>query len=566
MSRSPSQAVSKEAASQYILAFDRLTRLREEGRNFSGRERNCVYLNTGDSGGGTGGRFADISAVSGLDFMDDARGIAHVDWDHDGDLDLWIANRTAPQVRFMRNDSPAFHRFVAVRLEGRDCNRDGIGARVEVHLEGHDRPLLKTLYAGRGFLSQSSKWLHFGLGQEGRIEKLVVRWPGGDPEMFGAVAADGRYRLVQGAGEAAPWTPPQRSGQLVAAPLEAKEQTTTRRIYLAARPPIPELTYTDFSGAGMKVNEGPPGPTLVNLWASWCRPCHAELRQWTLARQQLRDVGLRVIALSVDGLDRGRDTAAEDAASMLEEIAFPFEGGMANVELLSKLQLLSDRLLIRNIQHAVPTSFLIDSEGRLAVIYRGPVELEELLADLRQLDVSDTRRRELATMFSGRWLGAPSRISFGPLGELFEKDGYLEDAVIYYRAAADDGTRNSAIFVRMGYALEREGMVDEAMAAYLKAIGLDEGDAKAHNNLGVLLSHRGQRQEAIGHFYKAVGADPAHVMAHFNLGSVLVMEGRRDGGLQYLDRAHDLAIAAEDPDLVTQIRERIGLIRNSSDR
>ena len=118
----------------------------------------------------------------------------------------------------------------------------------------------------------------------------------------------------------------------------------------------------------------------------------------------------------------------------------------------------------------------------------------------------------------------------------------------------------------MGYALEREGMVDEAMAAYLKAIGLDEGDAKAHNNLGVLLSHRGQRQEAIGHFYKAVGADPAHVMAHFNLGSVLVMEGRRDGGLQYLDRAHDLAIAADDPDLVTQIRERIGLIRNSSDR
>ena len=133
-----------------------------QGISWSGHERNCCYLNTGD------GRFANISAASGLDFMDDARACALVDWDHDGDVDLWSVNRTAPQVRMLRNDTPSDHHYLALRLEGRTCNRDAIGARVEVTLKDEQSgnpQMIKTLRAGEGFLSQSSKWLHFGLGK-----------------------------------------------------------------------------------------------------------------------------------------------------------------------------------------------------------------------------------------------------------------------------------------------------------------------------------------------------------------------------------------------------------------
>ena len=65
-------------------------RLLREGHSFSGHERNCVFLND------SGNRFSDISAVSGLDFPDDGRGVSVTDWDHDGDLDVWLANRTGP--------------------------------------------------------------------------------------------------------------------------------------------------------------------------------------------------------------------------------------------------------------------------------------------------------------------------------------------------------------------------------------------------------------------------------------------------------------------------------------
>ena len=197
-----------------------------QGVSWSGHERNCCYLNTGD------GRFANISAASGLDFMDDARAYALVDWDHDGDVDLWSVNRTAPQIRMLRNDTPSNHHYLALRLEGRTCNRDAIGARVEVHwkAEGQkanaaetDNPqtqlptshLIKSLRAGEGFLSQSSKWLHFGLGNLDDIERLVVHWPGGTPEEFLNVEPDRHYIVVQGTGTAQPWNPPVRTVGLV---------------------------------------------------------------------------------------------------------------------------------------------------------------------------------------------------------------------------------------------------------------------------------------------------------------------------------------------------------------
>ena len=84
------------AGDSQIQAYDKawvaLNMLIREGKGFSGHERNCAYLNLGDQSN----RFANVSAVTGLDFDDDGRGLAYADWDGDGDLDLWLTNRTGP--------------------------------------------------------------------------------------------------------------------------------------------------------------------------------------------------------------------------------------------------------------------------------------------------------------------------------------------------------------------------------------------------------------------------------------------------------------------------------------
>ena len=119
------------------------------GRSFSGHERHCAFLNLGQ------GKFADISSVCGVDLPEDGRALVHCDWDFDGDLDLWIANRSGPQVRFLRNDLETSHHFLKIRLEGKDANRDAIGTRVEVTLSDPQAgsgksTLIKTLRADWG--------------------------------------------------------------------------------------------------------------------------------------------------------------------------------------------------------------------------------------------------------------------------------------------------------------------------------------------------------------------------------------------------------------------------------
>ena len=174
MSHSPIGADSGPPKPAYREGWARVSDLIETGGSLSGRERNCCYLNLGGER-----RFADVSYASGLDFPDDARAVAVVDWDHDGDLDLWVTNRTAPRLRFLRNNGTPGHAGLSVRLQGIRGNRDAIGARLE--LRGAGGPagsIYRSVQAGNGYLAQSSKWVHFGTAGEKQWHRALpeARW------------------------------------------------------------------------------------------------------------------------------------------------------------------------------------------------------------------------------------------------------------------------------------------------------------------------------------------------------------------------------------------------------
>ena len=103
MSQSPVNDFSEQATLRYKQGWRALNRLLHEDRSFSGHERDCAFLNCG----GDSPSFATVSAVAGFDFADDGRGLATSDWDFDGDVDVWLTLRTAPRVRFVKNNSAA---------------------------------------------------------------------------------------------------------------------------------------------------------------------------------------------------------------------------------------------------------------------------------------------------------------------------------------------------------------------------------------------------------------------------------------------------------------------------
>ena len=162
----------------------------ERGRNWSGNERNVAFLNTGD------GKFAGVSALLGFDSPADGRGMVLVDWDGDGDQDVWFTQRTAPRLRFLRNDNHSNGNAIQIKLTTPSGTSQAIGARVTL-TDSHGAQQIRTLRAGEGYLSQSSQSLHFGIGSSATAGKLHVRWPDGSTDQMSGVLK-GHWLLGKG--------------------------------------------------------------------------------------------------------------------------------------------------------------------------------------------------------------------------------------------------------------------------------------------------------------------------------------------------------------------------------
>ena len=302
----------------YLMAWAAVTRLLARGGSLSRREPNTCFQNL-SKGGNEDVRFADISGASHFDFLDDARSMALTDWDFDGDLDLWVLNRSAPQLRFLKNAKPNNGRFIAFLLDAPTGSRDAIGARVEVELKGDAKRNIvrsRTVTAGTGFLSQSTRWLHFGLGWEDpEIVAVRVRWPDGPQQTVGPLAANRFYRWTQGKDPRQRDLPEDRF-DAKPAELPLVKDTAVARVTLTGRPVVPRVHPRIRSITK---------PTLISLWATWCTPCMAELTEWRNERDRFAAHGVEVLTLNVDSPDVKLGTRQDEIARRaLQQIGVDF--------------------------------------------------------------------------------------------------------------------------------------------------------------------------------------------------------------------------------------------------
>jgi hypothetical protein len=123
-------------------------------------------------------KFRDVTATagSGLQVVRSSRGVAFADLDGDGDVDAVVLNsRQKPSI--LRNDSKTTHHWVQFRCQGKQTNRDGVGAHVEI-VTG-DLVQTAEVHSGQGYQSHFGLRLHFGLAEHERIDRVTVRWIGG---------------------------------------------------------------------------------------------------------------------------------------------------------------------------------------------------------------------------------------------------------------------------------------------------------------------------------------------------------------------------------------------------
>ena len=102
----------KTSIARYEDTWETINRLIRRGGSWSGFERNCFFVQS------DAGEFLNVSAVSGLDVIEDGRGLAVLDFDRDGDPDLLLKSRSSPQVRLWRNDLPTDNARISVVVRG----------------------------------------------------------------------------------------------------------------------------------------------------------------------------------------------------------------------------------------------------------------------------------------------------------------------------------------------------------------------------------------------------------------------------------------------------------------
>ena len=111
--------------------------------------------------------------------------------------------------------------------------------------------------------------------------------------------------------------------------------------------PAPRSIFEDPAGEAITLADFQGRPLLVNLWATWCAPCIAEMP--TLDALAGRDKGLRVLAVSQDmnGKDKVAAFFAERRFANLQPYIDP------GLSLMTELKV-----------DTLPTTILYDFEGR----------------------------------------------------------------------------------------------------------------------------------------------------------------------------------------------------------
>ncbi|HVX13167.1 MAG TPA: CRTAC1 family protein [Pirellulales bacterium] len=152
-------------------------------QSLAGYQAKCVWLNQG-------GDFTDVGAAVGATDHYDGRAVALADLFNRGVLDVVVANQKGPLLVYKNRVAPGrdwvqFELVGGARPDGPAglSNRSAVGARVRLSWkQGDDGPLqeqVQVITAGDGYASQGMFRLHFGLGENARIEKAIIQWPSG---------------------------------------------------------------------------------------------------------------------------------------------------------------------------------------------------------------------------------------------------------------------------------------------------------------------------------------------------------------------------------------------------
>lgn len=523
VAKSPSNATPSE---NYERGWNAINELIRSDATWNGFERNVCYLNNHD------GTFSDVSGSVGLDFLDDSRAFVLADLDHDGRLEVILKNRTAPQIRVLRNAMKDLGNSAAFRLQGKKSNRDAIGAAVTIEAAGHAQT--KLLQAGSGFLSQHGKEIFFGLGNADSTFRATIRWPSGLTQVLDKLPANHQIEVQEGQADfhAKPFANTSAAYERRNEPPPEEHLPSSLETWLIQPMQAPDFSLPDLAGDTKQLVALRGHFVLLHFWSTAAVSCTDQLRLLQKEQANLTSADIHIICVNLDNLENAEALRALIAR---EQLSLPMV--VATEEMAGIYNLAFRYLFDRRRDLALPTSFFLNREGAIVKVYQGQLQPAGLLNDVRSMPKTSADFQRNALPMSGQlFLEEFQRNDFTYAVALFQR-GYLQAATDAFKQVIAAHPNNPEAYYNLGTLYLMRNALPDARSYLEQALHLRPEYAEAWNNLAMVSAQQGQTAEAIGDFQKALQLRPSYVTALLNFGNLLRRKGNFDEAKQMLLRA-----------------------------
>jgi len=131
----------------------------------------------------------------------------------------------------------------------------------------------------------------------------------------------------------------------------------------------PAWTLTDVSGKVIHSDDLKGKVVVLDFWATWCGPCRIEIPGFIALQKQYRDLGLTVIGASVD------EGGAAVVKKFADQLGVNYPVGVAD----DSIQAAFGGIV------GLPTTFIIDRQGRFVSKHLGLTDQSEFDAELKPL-------------------------------------------------------------------------------------------------------------------------------------------------------------------------------------
>jgi thiol-disulfide isomerase/thioredoxin len=133
--------------------------------------------------------------------------------------------------------------------------------------------------------------------------------------------------------------------------------------------PAPDFSLSNLEGKEIKLSQLKGKVVLLNFWASWCIPCRSEMPTIELLHREYKDKGLIVL-----GID---DEESQKQAAFLQKFGFSFASLVESKKQASNLYSIG----------GIPTTVLIDQQGKIRTYDQGTASYEALQTTLQEMGI-----------------------------------------------------------------------------------------------------------------------------------------------------------------------------------